>query len=128
MPQSTNSRLVSARKFDSLVCQIQAAWYLPGSAPYGRDLMSYKEDAGGLLEVPGRISPQETFDALFENFAPSTNPEEAALQDFSLLEAQQAGLETRAFERFPLTDEEVCVRHFHKNIQAAVAEFVAARG
>ncbi len=48
---------------------------------------------------------------------------EAALQDFSLLEAQQAGLETRAFATYPLTDEEVCVRHFHKNIQEAVANF-----
>jgi phenylpropionate dioxygenase-like ring-hydroxylating dioxygenase large terminal subunit len=51
---------------------------------------------------------------------------EAALQDFSLLEAQQAGLETRAFNAYPLTDEEVCVRHFHQQIQRAVAEFQAA--
>jgi Rieske 2Fe-2S family protein len=45
---------------------------------------------------------------------------EAGLQDFSLLEAQQLGLEARAFENYPFTDQEVCLRDFHEKIQAAV--------
>ena len=46
---------------------------------------------------------------------------EAGLQDFSLLEAQQLGLQARAFESYPLTDQEVLLRDFHQKIQAAVA-------
>jgi Rieske 2Fe-2S family protein len=46
---------------------------------------------------------------------------EAALQDFSLLEAQQLGLETRAFETYPLTDQEILLRDFHQKIHAAVS-------
>lgn len=46
---------------------------------------------------------------------------EAALQDFSLLEAQQLGLQARAFESYVLTDQEVLLRDFHQKIQAAVA-------
>lgn len=50
---------------------------------------------------------------------------EAALQDFSLLEAQQLGLETRAFESYWLTDQEVLLRQFHKQIQETVADYKA---
>lgn len=46
---------------------------------------------------------------------------EAGLQDFSLLEAQQLGLQARAFDSYPLTDQEVCLRDFHQKIQAAVS-------
>jgi hypothetical protein len=46
---------------------------------------------------------------------------EAALQDLSLLEAQQLGLQARAFKSYPLTDQEVCIRDFHQKIQAEVA-------
>ena len=48
---------------------------------------------------------------------------EATLQDFSLLEAQQQGLEMRVFENYPLTDEEVLVREYHKRIYSAVTEY-----
>lgn len=47
---------------------------------------------------------------------------EAALQDFSLLGAQQLGLETRAFDSYPLTDQEVCLRDFQQKTQSAVAD------
>jgi Rieske 2Fe-2S family protein len=50
---------------------------------------------------------------------------EAALQDFSLLEAQQMGLETRAFRTYPLTDQEILVRAFHQNIYEAVESYRA---
>ncbi|MEM6583942.1 MAG: aromatic ring-hydroxylating dioxygenase subunit alpha [Pseudomonadota bacterium] len=48
---------------------------------------------------------------------------DAALQDFSLLEATQQGLEVQAFDKYPLTDEEVLVRHFHQSVQAVVSEY-----
>ncbi|MEM1156310.1 MAG: SRPBCC family protein [Pseudomonadota bacterium] len=48
---------------------------------------------------------------------------DAALQDFSLLEATQQGLEVRAFDKYPLTDEEVLVRHFHQSVQSVVSEY-----
>jgi len=51
---------------------------------------------------------------------------DAALQDFSLLEATQLGLETRAFDRHPLTDQEVLIRAFHREIYRTVEEYRAA--
>lgn len=48
---------------------------------------------------------------------------EAALQDFSLLEAQQLGLEMRAFDSYPLTDQEILLRDFHGKISAAVSSY-----
>jgi phenylpropionate dioxygenase-like ring-hydroxylating dioxygenase large terminal subunit len=50
---------------------------------------------------------------------------ETALEDFSLVEAQQAGLEARAFKTYPLTDEEVCVRHLHQEIAKVVEAYQA---
>ncbi len=69
--------------FKSLAFRVQAGWYLSVSAPYGRDIMSYKSDGGGgVLEVPPTVSPKAAFDSLFSNFQPTDNPEEAALMDF----------------------------------------------
>jgi hypothetical protein len=68
--------------FKNLVYTIQAAWYLSVSAPYGRDIMSVKSDANGLIEVPGTVSPKLAFDSLFFNFAPPDDPVAAAEQDF----------------------------------------------
>ena len=48
---------------------------------------------------------------------------DAALQDFSLLEATQLGLEARVFDRHPLTDQEVMVRAFHREIYRTVGEY-----
>lgn len=53
---------------------------------------------------------------------------EAALQDFSLLEAQQLGLETRAFDSYVLTDQEVLLRQFHKQVGEAVADYRTQTG
>lgn len=63
--------------FRSLVYRIQAAWYLSVSAPYGRDLLSYKKDSTGrIVPVPATVSPKQAFDSLFGNFAPATNTAE----------------------------------------------------
>ncbi len=67
----------------NLVYQIQAAWYLSVSAPYGRDIISVKSDGGGgLIEVPGTVSPLQAFNSLFYNFAPPDDAAAAAEQDF----------------------------------------------
>lgn len=68
--------------FKSLVYRIQAAWYLSVSAPYGRDLISYKRDStGNVVAVPATVSPKQAFDSLFGNFVPpnDTGAYEAAM-------------------------------------------------
>ena len=47
---------------------------------------------------------------------------EFALQDAGMLGGTQAALETRVLDRFPLNDQEILVRHFHK----VVGDWVAA--
>ena len=71
--------------FSSLVCRIQADWYLSVSAPYGREMISYKTDPrGNPVAIPPTSSPKLAFDALFGNFTPPQSPEEAARRDFQL--------------------------------------------
>jgi hypothetical protein len=41
---------------------------------------------------------------------------EYALQDTNTLEATQMGLESRVIDRWPLNDQDVLVRSFHKDI------------
>ena len=41
---------------------------------------------------------------------------EYALQDCGTLDGTQMGLEQGAFDTFPLNDQEVLVRHFHKTV------------
>lgn len=66
-----------ATPFASLQYQVQAAWYLTVSAPYGRDVMSYRRSGGSLVAVPGQISPKAAYDTLFTAFVP---PDEADAQ------------------------------------------------
>lgn len=77
------------------------------------------------FEIDMWMPPSRNFSDMLSHKAGVAMFLEAALQDFSLLEAQQAGLETRAFDTYPLTDEEVCVRHFHKVIREAVEQHLA---
>ena len=57
--------------FASLQYQVQASWYLTVSAPYGRDILSYRKAGNGsLIELPGQISPKAAYDALFTSFVP----------------------------------------------------------
>jgi phenylpropionate dioxygenase-like ring-hydroxylating dioxygenase large terminal subunit len=46
---------------------------------------------------------------------------EYALQDAGTLDGTQLGLESRAFASYPLNDQEILVRHFHKTIGDWVA-------
>jgi Protein of unknown function (DUF1552) len=71
-------------QFKSLVYRIQAAWYLNVSAPYGRDMISYRKDGGGTLRgIPAQVSPRAAFNNLFSNFTPP-DPAEAAARAFAL--------------------------------------------
>jgi Protein of unknown function (DUF1552) len=57
--------------FRSLQYQVQASWYLTVSAPYGRDILSYRAGPGdSLIEMPGQTSPKAAYDALFTSFIP----------------------------------------------------------
>ena len=51
---------------------------------------------------------------------------EFALQDAAMLGGTQSALETRAVERFPLSDQEVLVRHFHKVVGDWVHDYLRA--
>ena len=44
----------------------------------------------------------------------STMSKEAGIQDMATLDGTQRGLASRATDRFPLSDQEITVRHFHK--------------
>jgi Rieske 2Fe-2S family protein len=93
-------------------------WYLTyRMMPLATDKMRFELD----IYMP---PPQNFSEALAQKSA-ITQFLEAALQDFSLLEAQQQGLKTRAFDKYWLTDQEVLVRQFHKQIQETVAEYQA---
>ncbi len=71
--------------FKSLVYRVQAAWYLSVSAPYGRDIISYKADAQGRpVPIPATVSPKQAFDALFGNFTPPATDADAARKAFEL--------------------------------------------
>ena len=71
--------------FPSLVYRIQADWYLSVSAPFGRDMISYKTDATGTpVPIPPTTSPRLAFDSLFGNFTPPQSAEEVAQQNFQL--------------------------------------------
>lgn len=71
--------------FKSLAYQVQAAWYLSGgSAPYGRDILSYKLDGDmNPIPNPGEVSPKAAFDKLFTGFVPP-DPAEAAAKAHEL--------------------------------------------
>jgi hypothetical protein len=67
-----------------LIYQVQAAWYLSVSAPYGRDIMSVRDEGGGnLTEIQGTVSPKLAYDNLFYMFAPPDDEAAAAAQDFA---------------------------------------------
>jgi hypothetical protein len=79
--------------FASLVYRIQAAWYLSVSAPYGRDLLSYKLDSTSkVVGIPATVSPRQAFTSLFGNFVPPGNDGERARQQ-ALLESRRSVLD-----------------------------------
>ena len=73
----------SATTFKSLVYRVQASWYLDQSAPYGRDVISYRMNGSTLTGIPSTVSPRAAFDSLFVGFTP-VDPAEAARREFML--------------------------------------------
>ncbi len=63
--------------FRSLAYQVQASWYLTQSAPYGRDILSYRQEGGNIVANPGQTSPRLAYQALFTGFVPP-DPGDAA--------------------------------------------------
>lgn len=51
----------------SLVYRVQASWYLDVSAPYGRELISYRGEGQG---IEATVSPRQAFDSIFQGFMP----------------------------------------------------------
>jgi hypothetical protein len=84
--QIVAAAIAGSTPFKSLVYRVQADWYLSVSAPYGRDILSYKANpsGGAPLPMPPVVSPRAAFDALFSNFTPPNDAAEAARQDFLL--------------------------------------------
>lgn len=70
--QIVASAIGQGNVFKSLTYQVQASWYLSGgSAPYGREILSYKLDGmGNVVPNPGQVSPKAAFDSLFMGFVP----------------------------------------------------------
>jgi hypothetical protein len=61
--------------FKSLVYRVQVGWYLSVSAPYGRDMISYKTDGTGkIVPILPTVSPSDAWKALFNNFTPPGAP------------------------------------------------------
>lgn len=122
----TSDQLVAAAiagntPFKSLVYRIQAEWYLGVSAPYGRDMISYKANpsGGNPLAITPVVSPKMAFDALFNNFTPPNDAAAAARQAF-LLRSRKSVLDVVAGNLTKLTsnpelgraDQQRLSRHF----------------
>lgn len=82
--QTVANFLAGTTPFKSLIYRVQADWYLSVSAPYGRDMISYKIDSTNkLVPIPPQTSPRQAFMALFGNFTPpGTDTAAAAALDF----------------------------------------------
>jgi hypothetical protein len=84
--QIVAAAIAGATAFKSLAYRVQVDWYLGVSAPYGRDVMSYKANTGtgAPLPIVPVVSPRQAFDALFSNFTPPSTTADQARQDFLL--------------------------------------------
>ena len=49
------------------------------------------------------------------------------MQDAGTLDGTQLGLESRAFADYPLNDQEILVRHFHKTVADWVSDYEQRR-
>ena len=78
--------IAGSTRFKSLVYRVQVAWYLGVSAPYGRDMISYKVNPAGGSPLPIQpvVSPHDAYAALFSNFTAPTTSADQANQDFLL--------------------------------------------
>jgi hypothetical protein len=88
--------------------------------PSTYNTMTYE---GDLFFMPARTARER----LAHEMAAVTY-KEFALQDANTLEATQSMLESRVVDRYPLSDQEVTCRHFHKTAGDWVDEYRRERG
>ncbi|MBA2662421.1 MAG: DUF1552 domain-containing protein [Bradymonadaceae bacterium] len=81
--QIVADQIADGTTFRSLNYRAQASWYLTVSAPYGRDLMSYRQDGNRVVAQPGTVSPRLAYNSLFSNFS-SPDPSELDRRNFLL--------------------------------------------
>src|SRR5271154_1196168 len=80
------------------------------------------------VEADWYLAPPRNFSELWSQQVSLSLFVDAALQDVSTLGAMQQGLESNAFASYPLTDEEVLVRHLHRMVREEVAAFTQRGG
>ena len=102
--------------FRSLAYQVQASWYLTQSAPYGRDILSYRNDGGNIVPNPGQTSPRAAYEALFTGFVPPDPAEAEALtyeldKRKSVLDRVRSSIET-LMPQLGSADQQRMQRHF----------------
>jgi hypothetical protein len=54
----------------------------------------------------------------------ATMSKEAGIQDMATLDGTQQGLESNVIRQYPLSDQEITVRHFHKVVGDWVDDYV----
>jgi hypothetical protein len=85
--QIVAAAIAGSTPFKSLVYRVQVDWYLGVSAPYGRDMISYKAGATASAKpvpIVPVVSPHDAFNALFSNFTPPATTADQMRQDFLL--------------------------------------------
>jgi phenylpropionate dioxygenase-like ring-hydroxylating dioxygenase large terminal subunit len=97
-----------------------SGWYL---------LYRYWPTSAGTHRFEGTLAfqPATTARERIEHEVASVVFKEFALQDAGMLGGTQAALETGAVHQFPLSDQEVLVRHFHKVVGDWVADHQGPR-
>jgi nitrite reductase/ring-hydroxylating ferredoxin subunit len=93
-----------------------SGWYL---------LYRYWPTSAGTHRFEGTLAfhPARTVRERIEHEVAAVVFKEFALQDAGMLGGTQAALETGIVDRFPLNDQEILVRHFHKVVGDWVTEF-----
>ncbi len=104
--------------FRSLAYQVQASWYLTQSAPYGRDVISYRQEGGSLQANPGQVSPRAAYQALFTGFIPPDPADAGAVMDElakrrSVLDRVGTSIET-LMPQLGLADRQRMELHFNE--------------
>ena len=93
-----------------------SGWYL---------LYRYWPTSVGTHRFEGTLAfqPARTVRERVEHEVAAVVFKEFALQDAGMLGGTQAALETRAVDRFPLSDQELLVRHFHAEVATWVEQY-----
>jgi nitrite reductase/ring-hydroxylating ferredoxin subunit len=102
--------------FPNLEILIYGGWYL---------MYRYWPTSPGTHRFEGTLAyhPARTVRERIEHEVSSVVFKEFALQDAGMLGGTQAALETGVIDRFPVGDQEVLVRHFHKMVGDWVEEY-----